>query len=350
MTATKPLGTYGNAAGTVTPLDHKMAQTGMVLKTTTVNVPRAGIFYNGTASLITAKANMSYDVAAFTVALTRGATSGTVLLSNDGTLNVTTTAAPGSNSRIDIIYVWAREYTLDGTDSNPVIAVTQGTAAAVPVAPSLAAFPGAIEIGRATVGAGITATTSATLTQTAPFTCMDGGRFFSRTKTELDAITNLNIGAESICADTLTYRWNGTAWMVSMGPIYWTGTNTATTSLTTATVAQPTLLASKNFPAIATGVLTPGFAGVYAISAVQQWNVGAAGTTVLTDIRISGTVRAVSQSVTATARGVSTTVSIAAIVLTASDTISFFNSAGASAVALIGSAGSFYSVTYLGPA
>jgi len=119
-----------------------MAQIALVTKTTTANLIRPGIFYNGNASLITGKANMSYDVSAFSAALTRGATAGVVLLTNDGTLNVTTTAAPGSNSRIDIIYVWAREFSLDGTDSTPVIAVTQGTAAAVPVAPSLATLPG----------------------------------------------------------------------------------------------------------------------------------------------------------------------------------------------------------------
>lgn len=211
MTATKALGTYGNAVGVVTPADHKAALSGLIAKTA-LNAVRPGLFWGGNASVIVGKANMSYDVIAFTAALSRGSTSGTVILSNDGTLNVATTAAPGSNSRIDIIYVWAREYSLDGVDSNPVIGVTQGIAAAVPVAPSLAAFPGAIELGRATVGAGITATTSATLTQTAPFTCVDGGRIPFRNTTERDAGTYVE-GQLGWLIDTDQMQvYNGTTW------------------------------------------------------------------------------------------------------------------------------------------
>jgi hypothetical protein len=211
MTATKALGTYGNAVGVVTPADHKAAQSGLIAKTA-LNAVRPGLFWGGNASVIVGKANMSYDVIAFTAALSRGATSGTVLLSNDGTLNVATTAAPGSNSRIDIIYVWAREYSLDGVDSNPVIGVAQGTAAASPTAPSLASFPGAIEIGRATVGAGITATTSATITQTAPFTAMDGGRIPFRNTTERDAGTYVEGQLGWLIDTNILQVYSGSAW------------------------------------------------------------------------------------------------------------------------------------------
>jgi hypothetical protein len=137
-----------------------------------------------------------------------------VLLSNDGTVNVVTTAAPGSNSRIDSVYVWQREFSLDGTDSNPVIGVVQGTAAASPVAPSLAAYPGAIELARITVPAGVTATNSGTtITQMAPFTALDGGVLVRRTTTERDAIST---PAEQlfcyVLADKVTYRRNASAW------------------------------------------------------------------------------------------------------------------------------------------
>lgn len=231
MTATKPLGTYGNAVGTVTPADHKAAQSGLIAKTS-LNAVRAGLFWGGTANIITAKPNMSYDVAPFTAALSRGATFGTVLMSNDGTLNIATTAAPGSNSRIDIIYVWAREYSLDGVDSNPVIGVIQGTAAASPTAPSLAAFPGAIELGRATVAAGITATTSATLTQTAPFTCVDGGRIPFRNTTERGLGTYVE-GQLGWLIDTNTLQvFNGSTWddAASVGVVT-SGTFTTVSSL-----------------------------------------------------------------------------------------------------------------------
>jgi hypothetical protein len=189
MAARHGLGTYGNAVGTVTPDDHKLAQAGLVTKSAG-NLIRPGLFYGGNATIVTGKANMSYDVAAFSGALTRGASSGAVLLSNDGVTNVVTTAAPGSNSRYDVVYVWQREYSLDGVDSNPVIGVVQGTAAASPTVPSLAAFPGALELARILVPAGVTATNSGTtITQTAPFTATAGGVVPVRNATERDAGT-----------------------------------------------------------------------------------------------------------------------------------------------------------------
>lgn len=211
MAVTKGLGTTGNGAGTVTPLDHKLAQAGLIAKTGAgTNLVRSGLFYDGVSTIVSGKANMSYDVAPFTAALTRGATAGAVLLSNDGTVNVVTTAAPGSNSRIDSVYVWQREFSLDGTDSNPVIGVVQGTAAASPVAPSLAAFPGAIELARITVPAGVTATNSGTtITQTAPFTAPAGGIVTFRNSTERDAAT--------LAAGTLGYLLSDSTRHVSTG-------------------------------------------------------------------------------------------------------------------------------------
>lgn len=211
MTAFKGLGTYGDGAGVVTPTDHKGAQAGQVVKASG-NLIRPGLFWGGSATIISGKANMSYDVAAYTCVTTRGATSGAVFGGNDGVLNVPTTAAPGSNSRIDIIYHWHREFSLDGVNSTPVIDVVQGTAAAVPVAPSLAAFPGAIEIGRATVGAGITATTSATITQTAPFTAMAGGVIPFRSTTERDAGTYVESQLGWLIDSDRLQKYNGTAW------------------------------------------------------------------------------------------------------------------------------------------
>lgn len=205
------LGTYGNAVGTVTPEDHKLAQAGLIVKDTTGKI-RAGLFYTGTETIVSGKANMSYDVAAFTAALTRGASSGAVLLANDGVVNVVTTAAPGSNSRYDVVYVWQREYSLDGTDSEPVIGVVQGTAAASPSVPSLSAFPGAIELARILVPAGVTATNSGTtITQTAKFTAAAGGVVHFRNSTDRDAETGLAVGQLGEVSELL-YVWGGSAW------------------------------------------------------------------------------------------------------------------------------------------
>lgn len=207
------LGTYGNAVGTVTPEDHKLAQAGLVVKDTAGKI-RPGLFWEGNETIVTGKSGMSYDVARFNAALSRGATSGAVLLANDGVVNVSTTAAPGSNSRYDVVYVWQREFSLDGTDSNPVIGVVQGTAAASPTVPSLAAFPGAVELARILVPAGVTATNSGTtITQTAPFTAAAGGAVHFRSTTERDATTGLNVGSIGEVSQSL-FVWSGSTWLV----------------------------------------------------------------------------------------------------------------------------------------
>lgn len=224
MTATKGLGTYGNAAGTVTPLDHKMAQLGLVVKSS-ANTIRPGLFWDGSATIVSGKANMSYDVRAFSAVLSRSSTAGAVLLTNDAVLNISTDVtgaalvAPGSNSRYHLVFAWQREYSLDGTDSNPVIGVLQGTAAASPTVPSLASYPGAIELARILVPAGVTATNSGTtITQTAPFTAASGGVVVVRSTTERDGTSPYAASAWAEgqiiwLLDTDKYqRYNGSSW------------------------------------------------------------------------------------------------------------------------------------------
>lgn len=222
MAATKGLGTTGNGAGVVTSLDHKLAQAGLLVKTGAgTNLVRPGLFFDGVTNIVTGTAGMSYNVAAFTCATTRGGAAGAVLLTNDGTVNVVTTAAPGSNSRIDIVYIWPREFLLDGTDSNPVIGVKQGIAAASPVAPTLTEFPGAIELARITVAAGATATNGAgvTITQTAPFTAPAGGVVAFRNAVERNAAT-LAEGTLAHLLDTEEQAYSTGAGWQSLSPIF----------------------------------------------------------------------------------------------------------------------------------
>lgn len=189
MSATHGEGAYGNATGVTTPTDHKMAQVSDFVKTG-VNTIRPGLLWDGNATVITGKANMSYDVRAFSIVTQRSATSGVMKWANDATVNVVTTAAPGSNSRYDVVYAWHREYSIDGVDSNPVIGVIQGTSAASPTVPALTSFPGGVELARILVPAGVTATNSGTtITQTAPFTAASGGVVELRNITERDAWT-----------------------------------------------------------------------------------------------------------------------------------------------------------------
>lgn len=216
MPAIKGLGTTGLSGGTVTPLDHKLAQSGLIAKTGAgSNLIRPGLFYDGVTNIVLGKANMSYDVVPFTAALTRGAAAGTVLSGNPGVENVVTTAAPGSNSRIDVVYIWQREASLDGLNSDPVIGVVQGTAAVSPTVPSLAAFPGALELARITVAAGATATNGAgvTITQTAPFTCTAGGVLPFRSTTERNAATIAEGQLGWLIDSNVLEVFNGSAWV-----------------------------------------------------------------------------------------------------------------------------------------
>jgi len=143
----------------------------------------------------------------------RGPGQGAVLFANDGVVNVPTDAAPGTNSRIDVVYVWQREFALDGGDTEPEIGVEIGTPGSSPAVPSLAAYPGAIELGRITVPAGVTATNSGTtITQTAPFTAAAGGQIDVRNVSLLPASALAGQRARAI--DTgITYQWNGAAWV-----------------------------------------------------------------------------------------------------------------------------------------
>lgn len=169
--------------GVTSPLEARLALAAMLAKDTNGKA-RQGVFFDGITDLVAGTAGMAYSVTRFGLAQVRSAADGAVIVPNDGTVSVATTAAPASNSRIDRIYAWQRDFALDGTNSDPVIGVAQGNSAVSPVAPAIPT--GAVELARFTVPAGITATTSAVGTQTVPFTAMAGGTVVARTKTELD--------------------------------------------------------------------------------------------------------------------------------------------------------------------
>lgn len=210
MVMRNSLGGYGNGAGVVTPADHRFAN-GATLVTDSLGLPRPGLFWQGTPTVVSGKANMSYDIAAFSGAQRRstGATRDVWLGGNDGTVNKTTATAPGSNSRIDLIIWWHREFALDGTGTSDDVYVVSGTAAATPSDPSLSAYPGAVVLARAVVGAGITATTSAVITQVAPFTAEAGGLLVFRTSSERTGFAPAD-GQPALQLDTAA-MWQGSA-------------------------------------------------------------------------------------------------------------------------------------------
>lgn len=216
MTARNGEGVYGDGVGVVTPLAHKLSQNGLLVKDAT-GTPRSGIFYAGTATLVTGKASMAYDVAPFEAAICRARTKGTSFPTNDGVVTVPTAAAPGANSRIDIIYVQQAEVSEGDPDTEAVIDVVQGTASSSPTAPAIP--DGAIELARAVVGAGITGTQDAVITQTAAFTAPLGSAIPFRSKSAMDAWTTAVPGQTAIDLTTpeVEYRWNGVEWRPTGG-------------------------------------------------------------------------------------------------------------------------------------
>jgi hypothetical protein len=112
--------------------------------------------------------NMSVDVAAGScvVAGDDEANQGSYLCRSTAIENVAIAAAPGSNSRIDLIVARVRDATVTGTSSDWILDVIPGTVAASPVAPSTPNT--AIPLAKVTVAAGTAAITNAMITDLRP--------------------------------------------------------------------------------------------------------------------------------------------------------------------------------------
>jgi hypothetical protein len=176
---------------------------------------RTGLLYPQSTTIVTGKANMSYDIAPCNPVINRAAGEGIYRFSATGVTNAPTTAAPTANSRIDIIWVKQNDPAKADANNLAVAGVTQGVVAASPVAPAIPA--GAIELARATVGPNITATTSASITQTFRYTALKDTPIKVRNVAERAEITAPRQGQRVARLDLdATGRtlesWNGTAW------------------------------------------------------------------------------------------------------------------------------------------
>lgn len=193
--------------------DTRLINAGMV-ECNTAGVPRVGILPAHYNPLVTGTAGMSYQVAAFNAVTSRSG-NGVEFIANDGATSVATTAAPGANSRIDVIWVRSLFTTYADGSSDPVFGVTQGVAAASPSKPSIPA--GALELATAVILSTTTQTSTAVITQTHPYTAMEGGSVPLRNQTEQDAWAPAN-GATAFRIDTgRMYVRGGDAWTLSRG-------------------------------------------------------------------------------------------------------------------------------------
>lgn len=109
--------------------------------------------------------NMSVDVAAGTASVDGDSPSGSrqYVVRSDAVTNVTVEAAPGSNSRIDLIVAQIRDAAVGGGANNDwVLTAVTGTSGATPSPPALPTS--AIELAQVTVASGTSAITNAMIT------------------------------------------------------------------------------------------------------------------------------------------------------------------------------------------
>jgi hypothetical protein len=161
---------------------------------------------------------MDVAVGAFVAVIDRN---GAVFVPNDGSVNVLLSSAPASGSRWSIVYVKQRESAApfsDGADG-PVIDKVESTTSE---AAARAALPaGALELAVVQVASGSANTNAVgvTITQTVPYTAMEGGTVLLRNQAEQDAWTPSD-GAPAYRLDkSFTLLRAGGAWKVLAGPL-----------------------------------------------------------------------------------------------------------------------------------
>jgi hypothetical protein len=110
--------------------------------------------------------NMSVNVAAGGAFIrgTQNANQGAYHVWNDGTVNLSISAADATNGRRDLVIAQVRDAFYSGATNDARITVVTGTPAASPADPSLASFPNALVLARITVAAGDTAINTADIT------------------------------------------------------------------------------------------------------------------------------------------------------------------------------------------
>lgn len=179
-------GMIRNAA--TTPLDARLMDAARLTQNLDGSV-RTGIL--GTpATLVSATGTttpMTVSVAAASIVASKGIGDGAAVYTNDGVTAVTIPAAPGANSRIDVIWTRHQDDTTGDTAglATPIFGVTSGAANATPTKPAIPT--GAVELATLRIYSGTTATNGGTnvLTNTYQMTAAQGGLVPFRTAIDL---------------------------------------------------------------------------------------------------------------------------------------------------------------------
>lgn len=184
-------------------------------------VPRTGVFYRNSTTLLTARTDMGIDIAGFEGVSLRS--DGVILNSHYGTSapGITLDAAPVSNSRIDLIYFKQNETAAPSSDATdgPIFGFVKGTAGASPVKPTLS-IDGAVELGTVQIPSTATATNSpgVVITTTVQFTANTGGIVVCRNSTELAAWTPGDGSFSLTLSDSALWQRISGAWRRVLSP------------------------------------------------------------------------------------------------------------------------------------
>ncbi|BCW79014.1 hypothetical protein [Arthrobacter sp. NicSoilC5] len=230
MTVNRGPGVAKNGSVGVTTLEHRLQLAGQYAENAP-GVPRSGVLAQATAVLVSARADMSYDIGPFQAVISRTASEGVYTPTLTGTTNVPTADAPATNSRWDLVYVKQNDIAKGDADNLAVVGVVNGTAAASPTKPTGSLPAGAMVLAEARIFAGTTATNggSNTVSQVWRHTAARGGDIPVRNTTERAEITTPAPGQGVLRLDIGSLEiWNGAKWLttVSSGIPYtpiWTG-------------------------------------------------------------------------------------------------------------------------------
>lgn len=198
-----------NAA--TTPLDARlMHMAGIVCNVD--GSPRVGVLGGANVSIVATTATMNVTIAAAEFVTSKGKSDGVMTFTNDGLVNLLISAAPASNSRIDVIWVKHEDNTTGDAASLPIFGVTAGTAAATPTKPAIPT--GALELATMLINAGTIATNGGAnvLTNTYQMTAARGGVVHFRTKADLNLWTTAVDGQPARAAGD-SYTLNAAAWL-----------------------------------------------------------------------------------------------------------------------------------------
>ncbi|EFQ82696.1 hypothetical protein HMPREF0063_11905 [Aeromicrobium marinum DSM 15272] len=161
---------------------------------------RLGVFRDSDVAIVSGTSATSpptYSVRALVAVV-----EGPVLVATTGTTIVESTAPPGSNPRIDVIWIRQRRISGDGgSETDPIaeLGVTQGSPNPVPAVPAIPA--GALALAQSLVQPADAATNAADITQTHRWTVARGAPIPVRTLAERATITPV-VGTRVLRLDT----------------------------------------------------------------------------------------------------------------------------------------------------